>query len=515
MIAPMPRALISVSDKTGLITLGGKLIGLGWELVASGGTARALQEAGCAVMSVEALTRHPEILGGRVKTLHPAVHAGILARDSAEDRATLEALGYGLIDMVVCNLYPFEDTIRKPGVTFDDAIEQIDIGGVALLRAAAKNHARVIVLSDPAHYELVLAAIMDNTLTADQRRDLAAQAFRLTHQYDGAIADYLMSLAAPKSQPALPSLGGALSEADRLRYGENPHQMGWYVSSSRTRGKTLGGDVIGGKQLSYNNLLDIDAAWRAVELFGAQPTVVIVKHLSPCGIATADNAVSAFHNALACDPVSAFGGVIAVNQPVDDTFVAALGDLFIEVIAAPSFSETALITLADKRKNCRLLRIDRLPDAEQIEFRSVRGGLVAQDIDRGDPVDAQWQVVSRRQPIDAEVVALRFAWIAAQAVKSNAIVLAHGLATVGIGGGLPSRVDAARLAVEKAGDRSPGSVLASDAFFPFPDALEVGIRAGITAAISPGGSVRDEQVIAAADAAGIALVFTGVRHFRH
>ncbi len=509
----MPRALLSVHDKTGLIELAKGLDSLGWDLVASGGTARALTEAGVRVTPVEQVTRHAELLGGRVKTLHPAIHSGILARDTDADMEALREHGYAPISLVVCNLYPFQETVARPDVRLEEAVEQIDIGGVALLRAAAKNFARVVVLCDPADYQPVLGKLRaDGKVDAESRRALAVKAFEHTRDYDTAIHAYLSNGSAHADElPGTFSL--SLCRAEELRYGENPHQKAALYTTQAGAG-ALGGTVLGGKTLSYNNLLDLDAAWRAAEQFDG-PTVVIVKHLNPCGIASAESLPAAFPLALASDPVSAFGGVIAVNRLVDQAFIAALGDLFVEAIAAPDFGHAAQQILAEKRKNCRLLRIQPEAAPSPFEYRSVRGGMLLQTVDRGDPADTEWRVASKREPTKDELAALKFAWNACQFVKSNAIVLAVGSATVGIGGGLSSRVDSARLAVQKAGERAKGSVLASDAFFPFPDALEVGIAAGITAAISPGGSIRDEQVIDAADAVGIALVFTGVRHFRH
>lgn len=514
----MPRALLSVYDKTGLVEFGEGLVALGWDLVASGGTASTLAEAGLPVTSIDQVTAHPEMLGGRVKTLHPAIHAAILARDSADDMAALKAHGYTPIEMVICNLYPFQQTISRPGVTLEDAIEQIDIGGVTLLRAAAKNFARVVVISDPADYTRLLALLRaSGTIDIGTRRMLAVKAFDHTREYDTAIHAYLSAdtTGAPVSASGKlpPALSIQVRQTEELRYGENPHQQGALYSIQSDAGP-LGGKLLGGKTLSYNNLLDLDAAWKAVGLF-EPPTVVIVKHLTPCGIASGASLAEAFPAALASDPISAFGGVMAVNRPVDDAFVAGLGDLFLEAIAAPDFMPSALQTLSEKRKNCRLLRFEPEDNPSTIEYRSIRGGVLVQTLDLGDPPGVDWRVVSKRTPTEEELTALRFAWKACQYVKSNAIVLAVKNATVGIGGGLPSRVDAAKLAVEKAGERAKGSVMASDAFFPFPDSVEVGAAAGVTAIVSPGGSIRDEQAIAAADAAGVAMVFTGVRHFRH
>ncbi len=508
------RALLSVHDKTGLTELGQSLSVLGWDLVASGGTAKALANSGLFVTAIERVTNHPEMLGGRVKTLHPAIHGGILARDTEEDMRALQEFGYAPISMVVCNLYPFRETIAKEGATLEDAIEQIDIGGVTLIRAAAKNFSRVVVLCDPADYASVIAKLRAGVeIDLEMRRKLAIKAFQLTRDYDAAIYGYLAGETQPSAESLPEIFSLSVCKVEELRYGENPHQKGALYAVPGDS-KVLGGQVLGGKSLSYNNILDLDAAWRTVGLFDA-PTVVIVKHLTPCGIASGPSLAQAFPQALVSDPVSAYGGVIAVNREIDQAFVNALGDLFIEAIAAPGFTNEAQKSLTEKRKNCRLLQMDATVTESMVEYRSVRGGLLIQSLDKGDPAETQWKVVSKRQPTSEELEALHFVWKACQFVKSNAIVLGVKDATVGIGGGLPSRVDAARLAVEKAGERAKGAVMASDAFFPFPDGAEVGIAAGITAIVSPGGSIRDDQIIAAADAANVALVFTGVRHFRH
>lgn len=518
----MPRALLSVYDKTGLVDFASTLVQLGWDLVASGGTERVLRDAGLAVTPVEQVTQVPEMLGGRVKTLHPAIHAGILARDRAEDLDDLKRQNYAPINMVVCNLYPFQETIKQPGIALQDAIEEIDIGGVTLLRAGAKNFFHVIVICSPADYGRVLDALHMTDLTGMTdgidlalRRELAVKAFAHTRDYDTAIHSYLaqditVSLL-DESLPQQLSLG--IQRDDMLRYGENPHQIAALYTRVAGSGP-LGGTVLGGKQLSYNNILDLDAAWRAVSSY-SDPTVVIVKHLTPCGVASADTLTSAFPFALDSDPVSAFGGVIAVNRPVDEAFVSALGALFIEAIAAPAFTPEANEMLSDKRKNCRLLQVPARFDGIDLEIRSVFRGFLVQSADLGDPEGANFKIVTRRAPTPDEIEALRFNWKVVQHVKSNAIVLGFKNTTVGVGGGLSSRVDSVKLAVAKAGSRAAGSVMASDAFFPFPDGVEAAAAAGITAVIQPGGSIRDNDVIAAADAADMAMVFTGVRHFRH
>jgi phosphoribosylaminoimidazolecarboxamide formyltransferase/IMP cyclohydrolase len=511
------RAILSVYDKTGLLPFGRALSELGWELVASGGTARALREAGLEVLDISAITGAPEMLGGRVKTLHPAVHGGILARPTAADRGDLDQQGIAYVDLVVCNLYPFTETVARPDVTLAEAIEHIDIGGVTLLRAAAKNFDRVWAVCDPADYPAILAALQAGESADALRRDLALKAFAHTRDYDTAIVAYLSDAGPTEEAEAMPSkVVLSLSRVQSLRYGENPHQAAALYAATPDTGP-LGGTLLQGKELSYNNLLDLDAAWRAAEAFAA-PAVVIVKHLSPCGMATADSVAAAFPAALASDPVSAFGGVIATNRPVDGAFVSALAtaDLFVEAVIAPGFDHAALDYFATKKKNCRLVALgETQADGSQVEYRSIRGGFVAQTRDQGDPPNATWRTVSARPPSPQEDAALRFAWLASQHVKSNAIVLATDGATVGIGGGLPSRVDAVMLAAAKAGDRARGAVLASDAFFPFADGIEAAAAAGVTAVVQPGGSVRDDEVIAAADRLGLAMFFTGARHFRH
>lgn len=504
----MKTALLSVWDKTGLVPFASRLAAAGWRLIASGGTARALEAAGLVVTSVEGITGEPEMLGGRVKTLHPAIHAGLLARPTDDDLAALRARGWPAIDLAVVNLYPFEQAIADPKSTLVEAIENIDIGGVALLRAAAKNFSRVAVLCDPADYPEDPATLED----PDHRLRLAHKAFALAARYDAAIEGYFAALrgeGAPLRLTLYPSLP--------LRYGENPHQQAVFYSL-QPGGTPLNGRLLQGKPLSYNNLLDLDSAWSAVRRF-AEPAVAVVKHASPCGIAVAPRPEDAIGPAVASDPVSAFGGVIAANREVSAAFVTSLGDLFVECIVAPSFSSEARRLLAG-RKNLRLLEASLDAPRARHELRSVEGGYLWQERDLGDPLDAPaWRVVSRRAPTEAEMAALRFAWQAVQPLKSNAVLLARAEAgrafTVGIGSGQPNRADCVRIAGQRAGSRAAGSVLASDAFFPFPDGVQAAAELGVTAVVQPAGSVRDEEVIAAADALGLALVFTGVRHFRH
>ena len=508
------KALLSVSDKTNLVEFASGLRDHNVDLVASGGTARALKAAGLPVATVEELTQSPEVLDGRVKTLHPIIHAGILARDNDDDRADLARIGASMIDLVVVNLYPFQKTVSQHYVTLADAIENIDIGGVALIRAAAKNYQRVAVVCDPCDYDLVLRDIAQHGFVSLQTREvLALKAFSHTASYDSAIRDYLTGVQANDS----PVLTLTLQKAQELRYGENPHQHAALYSYTNSCEGPLGAKVLQGKELSYNNLLDLDASWRAVTQF-EDPTIVIVKHLSPCGIGSAADLPSAFRAAFASDTTSAFGGVIASNWTIDLPTVEAFGSLFVECIIAPSFTEDALARLT-KRKNCRLLETPDLKVEPEYELRSITRGVLRQTIDRGDPANAAWRVVTRRAPTDEEMRALRFAWKAAQHVKSNAIVFASEtngvLATVGIGGGQPNRVDCVRIAMTRAGEKARGAVMASDAFFPFPDSVLEAAKAGIVAVAQPGGSVKDQEVIAAADEIGLAMILTGARHFRH
>lgn len=505
----MPTALFSLSDKTGLPDFAHALHELGWDFLASGGTARVLRQAGLPVTDVADYTGSPEILGGRVKTLHPAVSGGILARDTHADGEDLVRIGARPIDLVVCNLYPFAETIAKDDATLDDAVEKIDIGGVTLIRAAAKNFARVTVLTDTIDYPAVLAALQKKGETSlALRRRLAEKAFAHTQAYDRAIAAYLSGDQSLQLQ---------LYALQSLRYGENWHQDAVLYGYKPGDGP-LGGKLLQGKQLSYNNLLDLDGAWRAVVSFNA-PAAVVVKHVSPCGVATAPQVEQAIGPAIASDPVSAFGSVIASNRPVNAAFVEEIGDLFVECIIAPEFCQDARQLLANK-KNVRLLEMPDTDIQPSHEWRSIVRGALRQHIDLGDPLDApDWRVVTQRKPDEAEMEALRFAWQAVQPVKSNAILLAKRdvdtFFTVGIGGGQPNRVDCVRIAGWRAGERAAGSALASDAFFPFPDGVQAAADLGVTALIQPGGSRGDEDVIAAADQLGLAMVFTGVRHFRH
>ncbi|MCA9566262.1 MAG: bifunctional phosphoribosylaminoimidazolecarboxamide formyltransferase/IMP cyclohydrolase [Myxococcales bacterium] len=504
----MPTALLSVSDKTGLVPFAEGLASRGYDLVASGGTAKKLRAAGLTVLEVEDLTGFPHLLDGRVKTLHPAVHAGILARRDAAHLGELEALGMRTIDVVVCNLYPFVETISREDVSFDGAIEQIDIGGVTLLRAAAKNCAHVSVVCDPSDYEPVLAEL--DSPSDDLRRKLARKAFAHTAAYDAAISGWFADITDDDETP-LPARLSPIGERSMvLRYGENPHQS---AALYRPDGGELPFAVLQGKELSYNNLVDLDGAWTAIDPF-TDPVCAIVKHTNPCGLAVGTDLVDAYRKAHASDPVSAFGSIIAVNGTVDEAFVDALGKLFVEVLAAPDFTPGALERLARRKKNCRVVRID-LAAGHGLQIRTIRGGWLAQTPDVLDSDPAGWTVATKVRPTPEQMVDLQHAWRAARAVKSNAIVIVKDLATVGVGAGQMNRLESVRIAGSMAGEKAQGAVLASDAFFPFADGLEAAVAVGVAAVVQPGGSIRDDEVIEAADRLGVAMVFTGVRHFRH
>jgi phosphoribosylaminoimidazolecarboxamide formyltransferase / IMP cyclohydrolase len=523
-LRPIRRALISVSDKTGIIEFAAALAARSVTIISTGGSARALAAAGLAVTEVAEVTGSAEFLDGRVKTLHPAIHAGLLARrDRSDHLAALADRQIAPIDLLVCNLYPFAETVAS-GASFEDCIENIDIGGPALIRAAAKNHDAVTVVSDPADYEHVLAEFTagEGSIGVEMRRALARKAFAATAAYDISIAEWM----AREEAVAFPEtlvLAGRL--AQRLRYGENPHQSAAFYHTDEVRPGVATARLIQGKELSYNNYSDADAAFELVAEF-ERPAVAIVKHANPCGVAIGETICGAWEKALACDPVSVYGGIVALNHSLDVPTAAAIGRLFIEVVIAPDMEEGAAAVLA-RRKSLRLLVTGGLPDAAapSRSFRSLSGGILVQQRDRLFVGREGLHIVTRREPSEAEIADLLFADKVVKHVKSNAVVFARGLATVGIGAGQMNRVDPVRIAAARAAEagkaaglpQSPtvGSVLASDAFFPFADGLEAATDAGVTAVIQPGGSVRDQEVIAAADAAGIAMVFTGVRHFRH
>lgn len=517
------RALVSVYDKTGVADFARALSRLGIEIISTGGTARLLREAGIAVRDVADLTGWPEMLGGRVKTLHPKVHGGILfRRGNVEDREQTADHSISPIDMVVVNLYPFSATAGKSDVTVDELIENIDIGGPAMLRSAAKNFESVAVLTDPADYTIVIRELTPTReLTLTMRLDLARKAFALTARYDGEIATELERLAAnhglqlAKSREQLPyRLHYAFERHQTMRYGENPHQQAaLYVPAGSTISGFPAARQIQGKELSYNNLVDLDAAWSLVREFTA-PSAAIIKHNNPCGAAEDESLVNAYRDALACDPVSAFGGVLAFNRPLDAATAEEVAKLFVECIAAPGFDSAAREKFSAK-KNLRLLDMPSEDPPVELELKQISGGVLAQEPDTRKLLESELKIVTQRAPTDSERRALLFAWKVCKHVKSNAIVFAREGKTVGIGAGQMSRVDSVKIAVMKAQVPLAGSVVASDAFFPFPDGVEEAAKAGATAVIQPGGSVRDEEVIAAANRLGLAMVFTGVRHFRH
>ncbi|MFL5566530.1 MAG: bifunctional phosphoribosylaminoimidazolecarboxamide formyltransferase/IMP cyclohydrolase [Gemmatimonadaceae bacterium] len=510
----MPTALLSVSDKTGLIDFAKGLVELGWGLLSTGGTAKALRDAGVKVRDVSDVTKFPEMLDGRVKTLHPAVHGALLARrDHAEHLDALAEFQIEPIDLVAVNLYPFEETAARREAKPDEIIEQIDIGGPSMLRSAAKNFAAVTVIVDPADYARVLAALEAKDDDVDLRRLLAEKAFARTSAYDAAISHWFSC----EREEIFPErITIPLRKATSLRYGENPGQRAaFYVEHNA--GGIAALEQKGGKELSFNNLLDLEGALFASDPFQGEICCAIVKHTTPCGLATGVSAVEAYRKALACDPVSAFGSVISFTVPVDEETAEAVSSLFVECIVAPEFSAAALEILG-RKKNLRVLQGSAQWRPHALDYKRVRGGFLAQERATRDAGRDEWRVVTKRQPTDMEVKDLQFAWRAVGSVKSNAIVLARDGATIGIGAGQMSRVDAAFLSVHKArlvGNDTKGSVMGSDAFFPFRDGVEQAAEAGVAAIVQPGGSVRDEEVIQAADEYDIAMVFTGMRQFRH
>lgn len=549
------RALLSVSDKTGIQDFANGLVDRGWEILSTGGTARALREAGLPVTEVAEITGHPEMMDGRVKTLHPAVHAGLLARrDNPDDLAALEAQGYATIDLVAVNLYPFKETVAKPGVTLAEAVEKIDIGGPTMIRSAAKNHRDVWVVVEPGDYGAVLAALDGEGDGVAFRQGLAAKVFRHVSDYDDAIAEFLGAGAGEEAGLFPEVLEVSAGRRQTLRYGENPDQAAAFYTYPGFEGGLAGLTQLHGKELSYNNLLDLDGALLALSPFAFSPkaAVCIVKHTTPCGLAVGDTLAGAYGKALATDPVSAFGSVISLNRSVDQATAEALSNLFVECIVAPGYSPDAMEVLT-RKKNLRLLTLPDSASASELEpvgqgwwgaapdevrsagrflaahsrmpearvFRSVYGGVLMQ----GPPnppyygLDGEeWRVVTDRAPTDAEMDDLRFAWAAVYGVKSNAILLARDGGTLGVGAGQMSRVDSSKIAVRKAGEAGlslEGAALASDAYFPFRDGVDAAAEAGVKAIVEPGGSVRDEEVIAAANEHGIAMVFTGRRLFRH
>jgi phosphoribosylaminoimidazolecarboxamide formyltransferase/IMP cyclohydrolase len=516
--APVRRALISVYDKTGLDDLARGLHAAGVRLVSTGSTAERIAASGVPVTKVEDLTGFPECLDGRVKTLHPRVHAGILAdRRLPAHVAQLEQLDIEPFDLVIVNLYPFRDTVMS-GAGPDECVEQIDIGGPSMVRAAAKNHPSVAVVVEPGDYPAVLDAVRDGGFTLAARRRLAARAFTHTASYDIAVASWMGNVLAPTDDgTGFPAwTGAAWDRATVLRYGENPHQPA--ALYRHWRPGLAHAEQLHGKEMSYNNYVDTDAAWRAAHDQGDRPTVAVIKHANPCGIAVADDVAAAHAAAHACDPVSAYGGVIACNRPVTLAMAEQVAGVFTEVVAAPDFEPAALEVLT-RKKSVRLLRVPPSTAPDPVEFRGISGGVLMQRVDRLDaPGDdpATWRLVTGDAADDVVLADLVFAWRAVRTVKSNAILLARGGASVGIGMGQVNRVDSCRLAVERAGaTRARGAVAASDAFFPFPDGLQVLLDAGVRAVVQPGGSIRDDEVIAAAKVAGVTMYLTGARHFAH
>jgi phosphoribosylaminoimidazolecarboxamide formyltransferase/IMP cyclohydrolase len=517
------RALLSVSDKIGLADLGRALYALGIEIVSTGGSARMLKEAGVPVREVGELTGFPEIMDGRVKTLHPKVHGGLLGRRGADD-AVMREHAIAPIDLLIVNLYPFARTIANTGATYEQGIEQIDIGGPALLRAGAKNHERVTVVCDPADYpDLIETLRRDGGTSFEQRRRFAAKAFAHTARYDGMIADWLSARAEGEPGDVYPpTLHLALRRSQEMRYGENPHQAAaLYLDGSPLAGTVAGATVLAGKEMSYNNLVDADTALECVKAFDKTPACVIVKHANPCGVALGTDPVDAYARAFACDATSAFGGIVAMNRPIDAALVEhILARQYVEVLVAPAFDEAALAALR-KKPNVRALATGEWPGAPglaQRQLRSIVGGVLVQDSDVDTLMLSDLKVVTRLVPDAEQLRDLLFAWHVAMFVKSNAIVYAKDGATVGIGAGQMSRVVSVKIAAMKAAEAklsTQGSVMASDAYFPFRDNVDLAASAGVRALIQPGGSMRDQEVIDAADEHGLAMVFTGTRHFRH
>ena len=508
------RALISVYDKTGVVDFARSVAAAGYELVSTGGTHRTLtEEGGLSVRQVADVTGSPEILEGRVKTLHPVIHGGLLARrESAEQMAELAAHGIETIDLVAVNLYPFAATIGRAGVTLDDALENIDIGGPTMLRAAAKNFPSVAVVVDPEDYGWVSEKLAGGGLTAEDRRRLAAKAFAHVSEYDSLVTGYLAGDGEVDSLPDRLTI--SLDKVSGLRYGENPHQSGALYSPAGSALAGIAGAVqLHGRELSYNNLMDADAAWRTVSDF-AEPTVAVVKHNNPCGLASRDSIAEAYQLAYEGDTVSAFGGIVAINRTVDAATAQAMDAIFYELVIAPGYDEEAL-TILQRKRNLRILTAGAAPSGPALDLRPISGGMLVQGADSIAENPAEWRTVTEREPGATERADLAFAWKAAKHIKSNAIVFARDRALVGMGAGQPNRVVSVHLSQRIAGEKARGAVLASDAFFPFPDNIELAAEAGITAIAQPGGSVRDEEVVAAADKAGLAMVFTGVRHFRH
>lgn len=509
------RALVSVSDKTGVVEFAGELVSLGYEVVSTGGTAKALREAGVEVTYISDVTGFPEILDGRVKTLHPKVHGGILAQRTPEHLQQLEENAITPIDIVAVNLYPFKHTISKPGVTLEDAIENIDIGGPAMVRASAKNHRDVVIIVNPARYSEVVAEIRDKgQVLSSTRFRLALEAFNHTAEYDRCIADYLSGLSG--KQEFLQTFSVTGNRIQTLRYGENPHQKAAFYQDTTAAAGTVGAaKQLQGKELSFNNIVDVEAALALAREF-EKPGAVIVKHTNPCGVATADSLTEAYKRALAADEVSAYGGIVGLNRPVDKDTAAELVKIFLEAVIAPSVDPEALEVLAAK-PNLRVLACGDVTEEgrKSFDLKKVSGGFLIQDLDLGNVPIADWQVVTEHQPSPQDLEELAFAWKVVKHVKSNAIVVTKNNVSLGVGAGQMNRVGSAEIAFKQAGAAAKGGYLASDAYFPFGDTVEAAAKAGIKAIVQPGGSIRDEESIAAANKHGLIMVFTGMRHFKH
>lgn len=512
------RALISVSDKTGIVEFAKKLNILGWEIVSTGGTKTVLDESGIQTIAIDDVTNFPEMMDGRVKTLHPKIHGGILARrDSDSHLEAANQYEITLIDLVVVNLYPFKETILKSEVSYEEAVENIDIGGPSMLRSAAKNHASVTVVVDPMDYELVLSELEnDNETSFETRQKLAAKVFRYTAAYDALIAEYFTAKVG-EINPEKLTITYDLQQA--MRYGENPQQNAvFYQKALPTDYSIASAKQLNGKELSFNNIRDADAAIRIIRDFKNSPTVVALKHMNPCGIGQADTIEKAWDYAYESDPVSIFGGIVVLNREVDAATAQKMHGVFLEIIIAPSYSDEALSILTTKKKNLRILELPfDAQEASEIEaeYTGVIGGLLVQNQDVIEEVPKNWEIVTKRQPTDTEKKALEFAWSSVKYVKSNGIIITNDHMTLGVGPGQTNRVASVRIALEQAKNRLNGAVLASDAFFPFADNVEEIAKAGIKAIIQPGGSVRDQESIDMADEYGITMIFTGVRHFRH
>ena len=507
------KALLSVYNKSGLVDFARALVELGYDLVSTGGTHTELAQAGLPVQQVADLTGFPEILGGRVKTLHPKIHGGILARRQLpEDLSQLADHGIETIDLVAGNLYPFRETIAKPGVTLDEALENIDIGGPTLIRAAAKNFPHVVVAVDPDDYQWVADKLRSGGLSTEERQGLARKAFQHVALYDTVIAGYL---ARNEPSPFPQELTIGLEKLYEMRYGENPHQEAALYALAEESGGLAAAQQLNGRELSFNNLVDASAAWAAVSDF-TQSAVAVIKHTNPCGLAIHEDVAEAYRRAYQGNPVSAYGGIVAFNRTVTDEAAKAMAPIFYEVVIAPDYEPQALETFKKKR-NLRVLAIPSVEEShgKSLEVRQIKGGLLVQTVDELEEDPSEWKTVTERQPTPEQLEDMAFAWTVGKHVKSNAIVLAKDKTLLGMGAGQPNRVTSVRLAAQAAGEHAAGSVLASDAMFPFADNVEAAAEAGVSAVVQPGGSIRDEEVIEAADRLGLAMVFTGVRHFKH